>query len=340
MVEHRGVGENSSQAVDLMTAMDRVDDGFLVLDRDWRVRFANAAALRLLGREGGLVGLNIWEEFPTAVGSMFELQYQEALATQRTVEFEEYFELLDAWFSIRAYPSPDGLTLVFRDVTHLHDLLAERHALLDRLLKAEDRERARIAADIHDDTAQALVAIALRLDLLRAQLGSTPPPASALLDELGKLVASATTGLRVLLFGLEPTDPNVPLAESVRAHAAHLFRGSSIRWSVQDVDGGEELPHAERSQALRITKEALNNVHAHAQASEVIVSIRGDQDAVEIVVADDGVALDPAAFTSAPGHRGLATMRDRAAVVGGSCVLEASVPHGCTVRVSVPMARP
>jgi signal transduction histidine kinase len=258
------------------------------------------------------------------------------MATQRIVEFEEYFELLDAWFSIRAYPSPDGLTLVFRDVSHLHSLMKQRRGLLDRLLEAEDRERARIAGDIHDDTAQALAAVALRLDVLRARLQATPPAVTQILDELGGLVGSATTGLRNLLFGLEPADPRDPLAESISTHAAHLFHGSPVRWSVDDSGCKEELPHAERSQALRIAKEALNNVHAHARASQVVVTIRCDESELELVIADDGVAADPTAFVSAPGHRGLATMQDRAAAVGGTCVLERSPEHGCTVRVVVP----
>ena len=323
--------------VDLLAAMDRVGDGFLMLDRDWNVLFANVAATGLLGREDGdLAGKNVWEEFPTAVGSTFQLRYEEAMATQRIVEFEEYFELLDAWFSIRAYPSPEGLTLVFRDVTHLHHLLTQRRGLLDRLMQAEDRERARIAGDIHDDTAQALAAMALRIDLLQAQLGATPARASVLLDELGTLVASAKTGLRLLLFGLEPADPRESLAASISTHAAHLFHGSSVLWSVDDTDCKEELPHAERSQTLRIAKEALNNVHAHARASQVVVTIRCDEAELELVIADDGVAADPTAFVSAPGHRGLATMQDRAAAVGGTCVLERSPEHGCTVRVVVP----
>jgi nitrate/nitrite-specific signal transduction histidine kinase len=54
------------------------------------------------------------------------------------------------------------------------------------------------------------------------------------------------------------------------------------------------------------------------------------------VISDNGIAVDPESFVSAPGHRGLATMRDRAAILGGSCTMEPSSPHGCTVRVYVP----
>jgi signal transduction histidine kinase len=337
MVDRPVTGAPGAPRVDLESVMDRVGDGILVLDHDWWVLYANASAGRLLGRDGDdLTGKHVWTEFPTAVGSTFEIRYREALATQRMVEFEEYFELLDAWFSIRAYPSPEVLTLVFRDVTHLHNLLNQRRRLLDRLLEAEDRERARIAGDIHDDTAQALAAVSLRLDVLRARVNDPDPGVTTLLDELSGLVGSTTTGLRTLLFGLDPAHPEAPIAESISTHASHLFRGSDVRWSVDDTACREDLPHAERSQALRIVKEALNNVHAHARATEVSVTVSCDEAGMEIVVADDGVAVDPATFVSAPGHRGLATMQDRAEAVGGTCVLSPTRPHGTTVRISVP----
>ena len=92
-------------------------------------------------------------------------------------------------------------------------------------------------------------------------------------------------------------------------------------------------------QALRVTKEALSNVRAHAQATEVIVTLKGDEAGVEIVISDNGTAADPAGFTSAPGHRGLETMRDRAADVGGRCTIESTTPHGCTVRLFMPRVR-
>lgn len=323
--------------VDLGAVLDRVGDGILVLDHDWWVLYANASAGRLLGRDSNdLTGKHVWTEFPTAVGSTFEVRYREAIATQQTVEFAEYFALLDAWFSIRAYPSPEVLTLVFRDVTHLHNLLSQRRRLLDRLLEAEDRERARIAGDIHDDTAQALAAVSLRLDVLKARVADPEPAVAALLDELSGLVGTATSGLRSLLFGLDPADPEAPIAESISTHASHLFHGTSVRWSVDDTACSDDLPHAERSQALRIVKEALNNVRAHARATEVVVTVSCDESGMEVVVADDGVALDPATFVSAPGHRGLATMQDRAEAVGGTCVLSPTQPHGCTVRINVP----
>ncbi len=72
----------------------------------------------------------------------------------------------------------------------------------------------------------------------------------------------------------------------------------------------------------------------HADASEVIVTLTGDVGGLEVLVADNGTAVDAPA--SAPGHRGLATMQDRAVVVGGWCSIEPTSPHGCSVRFYIP----
>ena len=323
--------------VDLGHAINRVDDGFFDLDRDWHVRFVNEAAARMLGHEvEDLVGRSIWEEFPTAVGTAFDVRYRKAFETQQADEFEEYFDSLGMWFSIRVYPSADGVSLVFRDITPLRTMTARHEGLLVRLLEAEDGERARIAADVHEDSLQALGAVTLQLQLLRHHLPSASPEVESLQEALSELVMSATNRLRALLFTLEPTHTSIPLSESISMFAAQIFDGTSIHWSVDDVDEAEELPQVERSQALRIAREALSNACAHAEATEVIVTLRGSVEGLEIVISDNGIAVDPESFVSAPGHRGLATMRDRAAILGGSCTMEPSSPHGCTVRVYIP----
>ena len=151
-------------AMDLATVINRVDDGIFALDRDWQIRFANVAAARLVRLEvDDLVGSSFWAQFPTAVGSVFETRYREAMETQEADAFEAYFDALSSWFSVRVYPSTDGVTLVFQDITKPRAFRTERRALLVRLLGSEDSERARIAADVHEDSVQALGVVTLQL---------------------------------------------------------------------------------------------------------------------------------------------------------------------------------
>jgi diguanylate cyclase (GGDEF)-like protein/PAS domain S-box-containing protein len=102
----------------LTSTLDNMSDAFFVVDRDWRFTFLNRQAEQLLGRgREALLGRNIWDEFPTAIGSVFQCEYSRALADNVTVAFEGVFELLDLHVSVRAYPSRLGLAVHFIDVT-------------------------------------------------------------------------------------------------------------------------------------------------------------------------------------------------------------------------------
>ncbi|MCA1717538.1 MAG: PAS domain S-box protein [Actinobacteria bacterium] len=108
--------------------LESITDAFFALDSEWRFTYLNSEAERLLqGSREELLGKNVWEEFPEAVGSTFYREYHKALQEQTTTEFEEYYPPLETWVNVRAYPSEDGLSVYFRDVT-------ERRRAEERLL--------------------------------------------------------------------------------------------------------------------------------------------------------------------------------------------------------------
>jgi diguanylate cyclase (GGDEF)-like protein/PAS domain S-box-containing protein len=107
------------QLAELLTStFENMSDAAFVVDRDWRFKFLNHRAEVLLCRSREeLLGRIIWDEFPSAVGSVFQHEYLRALADNVTVAFDGFFELLDTHFSVRAYPSEQGLAVYFIDVT-------------------------------------------------------------------------------------------------------------------------------------------------------------------------------------------------------------------------------
>ncbi|MET1038129.1 MAG: SpoIIE family protein phosphatase [Aeromicrobium sp.] len=110
------VQENEARVSRLLEAMPMA---FFQLDPQWRFTFLNSEAQRLLGAVGtDLVGGTIWELFPDAIGSAFETHYRAAVASSEPVEFEAYYPPpLDRWYEIRGWPTPDGLSVYFIDVT-------------------------------------------------------------------------------------------------------------------------------------------------------------------------------------------------------------------------------
>ncbi|MDQ2820328.1 MAG: PAS domain-containing protein [Pseudomonadota bacterium] len=122
----------------LRDTLDSITDGVLMMDHDWRYTFVSARAAAIVGIPADkLVGGIVWELFPAAPGSQFYDGYHQAAATGLPVHFEEYFPApLNMWLECHCYPTPDGLTVYFRNVTarRLGDLaLRENTAILSAI---------------------------------------------------------------------------------------------------------------------------------------------------------------------------------------------------------------
>jgi PAS domain S-box-containing protein len=102
----------------LSDVLRRVSDAFIALDRDWRYTYVNHRAAEVLGRRvEDLVGQHIWTVFPEGVGQPFHLAYERAIETQTAISMEGYYAPWDRWFENRIYPSPDGLSIFFHEIT-------------------------------------------------------------------------------------------------------------------------------------------------------------------------------------------------------------------------------
>ena len=98
--------------------LDRVSDAFVSLDSNWRFTYVNQKAAEFFDRVGkNIIGKNIWEEFPVAIDRPFYQSYQKALAEQKYLCLEQYYEPTDLWFENHIYPSANGLSVFLRDIS-------------------------------------------------------------------------------------------------------------------------------------------------------------------------------------------------------------------------------
>ena len=98
--------------------LESITDGFYTLDHQWRFIYINQQAEPLLRRKRSeLLGKCIWDEFPEAVGSIFEQEYRNAVAQQVSVSFEAFYPPLDTWFGVHVYPASEALSIYFEDVS-------------------------------------------------------------------------------------------------------------------------------------------------------------------------------------------------------------------------------
>lgn len=226
-----------------------------------------------------------------------------------------------------------------RDITEklatertLRELAAARQELLTHLVEAQENERARIAADVHDDSVQALAAVELRLLVMHRQLERAAPDLLAQCEELEATVRTATARLRHLLFDLDSPAQRADLRTALEEAAGYLFEGQ-VRWRVE---GRVDAPMASRVTAYRIAKEAMTNVRKHAAAQEVVITLAEEEGGLRVSVADDGRGTSEGLMASRPGHLGMAGMRDRATVAGGRLEAHSRVGDGTTVTLWLP----
>ncbi|WP_462251331.1 sensor histidine kinase [Ferruginibacter sp.] len=112
---------------ELEIVFNRINDGVISVDNDWRYTFLNDAALvaHPLGKEQTL-GKKIWDVHPELQGTVFWNQYHEAMTTGKVTEIENYYAPMDTWFSVKAYPSVNGLTIFYKDISEQKSLKARQ----------------------------------------------------------------------------------------------------------------------------------------------------------------------------------------------------------------------
>ncbi|MFC5815057.1 PAS domain-containing sensor histidine kinase [Nonomuraea harbinensis] len=234
-----------------------------------------------------------------------------------------------------------GFGKVTRDMSERRNAeraLDERGRLLAHLVQAQEKERRRIAWDVHDDTIQSMVAVGMRLQLLASQL---PGDHAEAVLRLNDTVNAAVGRLRNLAFFLHPPGlDSGGLVDTLSGYLEQVVSTAGLTYDfVPDLD--EEPPPETAITVFRICQEALTNVRKHAHASSVRVSLASADQGVHVKVGDDGVGFtDPGDGSSRMGHFGLIEMRERAEISGGWWQLHSSPGEGSTVEFWVPAVRP
>jgi PAS domain S-box-containing protein len=223
-----------------------------------------------------------------------------------------------------------------RSLEVLRRTMDERRHLIARLEEAQEEERRRIAADIHDDSIQVIGAADLRAQALARRLEDGELRIEA--TELHETLRLAIERLRHLLFELRPPALDRDgLVAALRVYLEHQEPEREVAFEIHD-DLTTEPPPEMRGTLFRIAQEAITNARKHAGASLLRVTVASHEGGVLVRVADDGVgfgSIDVA--DSAPGHIGLPAMIERAELAGGWCRVHSAPGEGTTVEAWLPL---
>jgi signal transduction histidine kinase len=210
--------------------------------------------------------------------------------------------------------------------------------ILNRLVRAQEDERKRIARDLHDELGQQLTA--LRLKLQTARKISKDEIMNGKLDEMQLIARQIDDGVDFLAWELRPTVlDDLGLFVALDKYVSEWSRYAGVRADLlgSSLKKTRFTPEVEMN-LYRIVQEALNNVHKHAGAKSVEVMLERREDLIVLIIADNGKGFDPEDKSKRKKGMGLTGMRERAALIGATLEIESAPDEGTSIFVRIPFA--
>jgi PAS domain S-box-containing protein len=349
VTEHRQAQEESRGSRDQLAAILRgAAEGITAQDPSGKVIYANEAAARLTGLSSVQDAI---ESPPGELIAKYELLDEEGrpfpadrLPGRRALKGEEgaeevlRFRILatgeERWTVVKAMPIFGERGTVLMAVNILRDITESKRAE-EALRRVREAERKRIAHDLHDGVLQDLSYTAATIGMIMLQTEDTKQKEQlqAAIDGVRRGARGLREVVNELLIEEEKGRPFQQKVEALVRRNRTMARGCEISLEV-----GEGVPSASLgetgTQVSRIIQEALTNARRHSGARKVTVSLERDADDLLIDVSDDGRGFRP---ETTPGV-GLGSMRERAALSGGTLEIESEAERGTSVRLRVPLS--
>jgi signal transduction histidine kinase len=250
---------------------------------------------------------------------------------------------LHTYLSIK-FPIFDGKGMIIgvcgisTDITAVKRAQNQLRRLSGSIMANQEQERAYLARELHDELGQVLTALRMEAVWLRARLKEADPSASKRALTMCTLIDKTIEEVRSMALRLRPgVLDHLGLKDALEWYTADFERRTGISCTYEQPDPIPDLMDTVATAAYRITQEALTNVARHAEANRVNVALNYQGEAITLVIADDGLGFDPAALDEFQGL-GVAGMRERAGLVGGTLEVDATPGRGTRIVFSVLLA--
>jgi PAS domain S-box-containing protein len=209
------------------------------------------------------------------------------------------------------------------------------------VIAAQEEERKRIARDLHDDTAQALIALSRRIDMVRDELLESPEAAARKLDDLKELTDQTLGSVRRFSRDLRPSVlDDLGLVPALEWLVFETASRHEIATQLKAHGDQRRLPPEVELACFRIAQEALNNTVKHSGATAASIDLQFTPNWLRLSISDNGKGFEspPAiAELTGRGRMGVMGMHERASLLGGSLSLRTSPGEGARIAVSIPL---
>lgn len=211
-----------------------------------------------------------------------------------------------------------------------------------RIIEAQERERGRLARQMHDGPAQSLTNLILQAEICERLFDSNPAQARTELANLRSAVNATFQKVREYIFDLRPMMlDDLGLVPTLRRYLKDYQDKSGITVQFNLLGQERRLPGHIEVILFRGVQEMLKNVQKHAQASQAVVTLEFGQEAVTASVEDNGVGFVPEAQEQAagkPSALGIPTLREQAQMLGGTFRIESAPGRGTRASLEIPLS--
>jgi PAS domain S-box-containing protein len=205
-----------------------------------------------------------------------------------------------------------------------------------QLIETQERERTRIARELHDDINQRLALVAMSLDRQSGDLHSTAKEMRSVMRNATKQISDLVSDVHLISHRLHSSKlDTVGLAAAAAGFCRELSKQKNVAIDFQCDGIPKELPEAIGLCMFRVLQEALQNAARHSGANHFKVRLAECSNQIALTICDEGRGFDPAEAQKGSGL-GLASMMERLKLVGGELLIDAGPKGGTTIRASVP----
>jgi PAS domain S-box-containing protein len=229
-----------------------------------------------------------------------------------------------------------GVCGIATDITALKKAQERLRRLSASIMTNQEKERAYLARELHDELGQVLTALRMEAVWIRNRVKNSDPEASARALTMCELIDTTIEEVRGLAIRLRPgVLDHLGLVDAIEWYTADFEKRSHIA-CVFKHDNGPEIRGNIATAAYRVTQEALTNVARHASASRVNVTMSFSGESLKLTIKDDGKGFEPESLGEADGL-GMANMRERANLVGGIFDVQSRPLGGTRICFTVPL---
>jgi PAS domain S-box-containing protein len=329
-------------------------DGIITIDHEGRMIELNAAAEKIfVHSRAKLIGENVMEVVPASFRPWFQNGLNNYFSGDKGPTLGSRIEMpalradgsrFSAEFTItriRLAGQP-MFTFYIRDITQHKRAEAELRALPQRIIKAQEAERSRIAQELHDGINQMIASVKMRLKKVESSLPDLKPAAREILLRCDRLLIKVLEENRRIAHNLRPTDlDNLGLSAACTSFCSEVQLRTNLQFQCRISSSNERLPSMVELHLFRIVQEAVNNIEKHAKAKSVKLQLRFQGGAAVLKIQDDGEGFDPKTLKAVKKIRhglGLTNMRERALSLGGTYEIKSAPGRGTSIVVRVPLA--